>query len=126
MKKLLLIDDDPEDQEFFIEQLLEYKPDIEVISAFDGEEGLKLIYTLKPRWVFLDINLPRINGFSLLESIKELLQTEKITAYIYSTCDDIYSRAKALKLGVKNYFRKAESIKELKMIFNQAFENIAT
>jgi len=121
MKKLLLIDDDPEDQEFFIEQLLEYKPDMKVVSAFDGEQGLKLIYALRPKWIFLDINLPRIDGLSLLESVKELLQAEKINAFIYSTCNDVYNRDKAFQMGIKNCFRKAESIKELKMIFEQAF-----
>lgn len=122
MKKLLLlIDDDPDDQEFFIEQLLEYKPDVEVVSAFDGEQGLQLAYAIKPRWIFLDINLPRIDGLSLLELIKELLDTEKINAFIYSTCTDFYTRTKAYQLGVKDCFRKAESIRELKAIFGQVF-----
>ncbi|MFT4155173.1 response regulator [Parafilimonas sp.] len=121
MKRLLLIDDDPEDQEFFIEQLLQYKSDVEVVSAFNGEQGLKLIYDLKPRWVFLDINLPCIDGLPLLELIKELLHAEKINVFIYSTCNNVYSKAKAFQLGARNYFRKAESIRELKMIFQQAF-----
>lgn len=122
MKKVLLIDDDEDDQEFFIEQLLEYKSNLEIISAYDGEQGMKLIYTVKPKWVFLDVNLPRINGLKLLESIKEFLQAENISVYMYSTNAALHNKREASKLGAKYYFQKPESIPELRSIFKKAFE----
>ncbi|SFQ28542.1 response regulator [Parafilimonas terrae] len=121
MKKVLLIDDDEEDQEFFIEQLLEYKSSLQVISAYDGEEGLKLIHSIKPKWVFLDVNLPRINGLKLLESIKEFLQAENISVYMYSTNAGLQNKKQASELGAKHYFQKPESIPELRSIFKKAF-----
>lgn len=122
MKKVLLVDDDQDDQEFFIEQLHEYKSGLQIISAYDGEEGLKLIYSVKPQWVFLDVNLPRINGLRLLESIKEFLQAENISVYMYSTNAALQNKWEAAKLGARHYFQKPESIPELRSIFKKAFD----
>lgn len=69
MKRAVIIDDEPLAREIIKEYLREY-PDIELVAeCSDGFEGLKAIQQLNPDLVFLDIQMPKINGFEMLELI---------------------------------------------------------
>lgn len=121
-KIVLLIDDDYEDQDFFISTLLEYNESIEVVSAFNGSEALHKLKTIKPSCIFLDINMPSINGIEVLRKLKENENTQHIPVYMYSTSDGYNSKPIAIKLGAEKYFRKPETPEKLKRIFKEAFK----
>ena len=70
MKTILLIDDDRGIQLLFSEEL---KDDgYTVVSAFDGEEGLRLFQENPPDLVILDIQMPRVNGIEVLRQMKSM------------------------------------------------------
>ena len=118
-KRVLLIDDDSEDHEVFIEQLSKYNADIKVISAFNGKQGLELLSAHDPTWIFLDINMPGMNGMDVLKKIKETKTGKNIPVIMYSTSDGYNSKHIALELGATDYVRKPNTENGYVRIFRQ-------
>lgn len=81
--KALIIDDEPDNVKLLALQLSRHCPQVEVVGQFtDSTEGLKAIQALKPVLVFLDIEMPMMNGFQLLEKLGEInFHLIFITAY---------------------------------------------
>jgi two-component system, LytTR family, response regulator len=81
MIPVLIIDDEPLARSIICEYISKY-PDFEVVGeANDGFEGLKKITELKPKLIFLDIQMPKINGLEMLELIDELPSVIFTTAF---------------------------------------------
>ncbi len=62
--KIMLVDDDPDDQCIFLDTLTEINSEIECVTADNGLEALSLLHEHKqpPSLVFLDLNMPLMNG----------------------------------------------------------------
>jgi CheY-like chemotaxis protein len=82
-RKILLIDDDEDEQFFFMEALKEIDAPVTFFFAPTADEGIKLLKFLLPDIVFIDINMPVINGFDCLEIIKTDSSINKIPIIIY-------------------------------------------
>ncbi len=101
MKKYtcLVIDDEPLARILVLEYLQSFE-NIEVLAECnDGFEGMKAIATLKPDFIFLDIQMPKINGFELLELLEEP------PAVIFTTAFDDYAM-KAFEANAIDYLLK--------------------
>ena len=122
-KEVMLIDDDLEDHQLFAERLAEYNESIKVIPAYDGPEALKILEKASPDYIFLDMNMPKMNGLEVLEKLKEHETLKSIPVYIYSTSDGYITGRPAIKLGAVQYFQKPENSEGLKIIFTSVFEN---
>jgi len=81
--KAILIDDEKGSLESLTFELREYCPDVEVIaSCQDPKEGLRLVQKLSPDLLFLDIEMPGMNGFELLQKLDDVsLNVIFVTAY---------------------------------------------
>jgi len=81
--KALIIDDEPDNVRLLALQLARHCPQVEVVGQFtDSTEGLKAIQQLRPSLVFLDIEMPLMNGFQLLEKVGEItFHIVFVTAY---------------------------------------------
>lgn len=81
MIKTILIDDEPLARELVREYLRDF-PQVEVVAECnDGFEGLKAIQQHQPDLLFLDIQMPKINGFEMLELVDKLPQVIFTTAF---------------------------------------------
>ncbi len=99
MIKAVLIDDEPLARSIVVEYLHAY-PDITVVQECnDGFEGVKAIAQHHPDLVFLDIQMPKINGFEMLELI------EQPPAVIFTTAFDEYA-IKAFESHAMDYLIK--------------------
>lgn len=99
MKKIVIIDDEPLAR-LVIKEYLEDYPTIEIVSECnDGFEGVKAIATHKPDLIFLDIQMPKINGFEMLEIITER------PFVIFTTAFDEYA-LKAFEANTLDYLLK--------------------
>lgn len=99
MKKVILIDDEPLARSL-LREYLEIYPDIEIVAECgDGFEGAKAISQYHPDLLFLDIQMPKINGFELLEIIQEQ------PAVIFTTAYDEYA-LKAFETNALDYLLK--------------------
>ncbi len=107
-KKILLI----EDEDLMVE-LLEKKltrEGYEVLVARDGEEGLKLLKETspKPDLVLLDIVMPKMGGFEVMEEMAKDEELKKIPVIVISNSGQPVELDKAKRLGAKDWLIKTE------------------
>lgn len=99
MIKAVLIDDEPLARELVREYLQGY-PQIEVVAECnDGFEGLKAIQQYQPDLLFLDIQMPKINGFEMLELV------DKLPCVIFTTAFEEYA-IRAFEVNAIDYLLK--------------------
>ncbi len=79
-----------------------------VIEAFDGQDALDKLDHEHPELILTDIEMPRMNGFELIRSIRERPDTRSIPVIVLSTLNKEADRAKALEMGADAYIVKAE------------------
>jgi len=106
--KVLVIDDERP-----IAEILKYNLEEEgfkVLTAFDGEEALRLAFQEKPDIILLDIMLPRIDGFSVCRQIRQKCEVPIIMLTARETEVD---KVLGLELGADDYVTKPFSIREL-------------
>jgi len=107
--KAIIIDDEAKGRLALRQKLADYCPQIEVVAEADnGPEGIFLIEHHHPRVVFLDIEMPRMNGFDMLNEIKD-----KSFHIIFTTAYDQYA-IKAIRFAAFDYLLKPIDIEELK------------
>jgi len=83
--KIIIIDDEPLARSI-IREYLQFHPELELVAeCSDGFEGIKSIQQLQPDLIFLDIQMPKINGFEMLELL------EAPPAIIFTTAFDEYA-----------------------------------
>jgi two-component system LytT family response regulator len=99
MIRTILIDDEPLARDIVKHYLTDY-PDIEIVAECnDGFEGLKAITQFRPDFIFLDIQMPKINGFEMLELVDDA------PAVIFTTAFDEYA-IKAFEVNAVDYLLK--------------------
>jgi len=104
-KKILFIEDESALQKTFGDMLTQ--EGYEMISALDGETGLRLAREEKPDLILLDLILPGVHGFDVLKKLKEDLETRQIPVIILTNLEDMESIEKALSLGATTFLVKA-------------------
>lgn len=120
-KTVILIDDDKDDQEIFQKELHKFDSSINFLSAYNGEEGIAVLSKNLVDYIFLDINMPVMNGIDALKLIKQDENLKNIPVIIYSTSDGRAYKKMALNLGASTYFTKPTSITGLYKMFEQVF-----
>ena len=79
-----------------------------MISALDGEIGLKLARSKKPDLILLDLVLPKVHGFEVLKELKSDLGTKDIPIIVLTNLEAIEDVNKAIELGAKTYLVKTQ------------------
>ncbi|MEO8712779.1 MAG: LytTR family DNA-binding domain-containing protein [Parafilimonas sp.] len=101
MIKALIIDDEKHCSDNLQWQLKQYCPDVEITAICDNaEKGLNEIYHLQPQLVFLDVEMPKMNGFEMLEKLSEINFD-----IIFTTAFNQYA-IRAIKFGALDYLVK--------------------
>lgn len=104
----IIIDDEPKGRLALYQKLQAYCPEVEVLAqAEDGSQALVLIEKYRPQLIFLDIEMPKMNGFEMLNAIPE-----KNFHIIFTTAYDQYA-IKAIKFAAFDYLLKPVDIEEL-------------
>ena len=113
-----VIDDDVDDRELFKEALLEIDRNIRCITAQNGEEALHMlrmeVFEIDPDYIFLDLNMPRINGQQCLREIKSMPRYSSIPVIIYSTSSAKKDIEESSRLGAAKFITKPSSFDELR------------
>lgn len=122
--KIILAEDDKDDQELFTEALSETKVPSEVITVENGEE---LINTLKdedeskPDIIFIDINMPIKGGKEALAEIKSDQELKEIPAVMLSTSDHPKDIEETFNNGANLYIQKPNSFNVFILILKKVF-----
>ena len=87
---ILYADDDVDDRYFFNEVVKEINPDIVVIEAEDGFDAIHILSQAQikmPDIIFLDINMPLIDGYETLSELQKINQLKNTKFVLYSTAE---------------------------------------
>lgn len=103
MRKILLVDDN-DNNRLTLELLLEEIENVEVFEAHDGEEAISMCQKENYDLIFMDIMMPRVDGFEATKAIKESGHKAMIIAL--SALDDEASKHKMMSLGAEDYLTK--------------------
>lgn len=121
LKKILLIDDH-EAEHFLLKAMVsDYDDRIEVLSAYDGEEGLEILKQEHETLdcILLDINMPRMNGFEFLDSYLKMYSEDTshtIVAMLTSSSQEA-DRERAMDYEcVRDFFIKPIDQKNLEIL----------
>ncbi len=112
MKKILLLEDDLILQEIIEEYLVENGYSVECF--FNGESALDSILSNRYDMLLLDVNVPEINGFEIVEYIKKELKNTTPVIFITSLTE-AKNLEKAFDLGANDYLKKPFDLEELKI-----------
>jgi CheY-like chemotaxis protein len=126
-RKILLIDDDPDDRGLFCEAVTEIAPEITCFTAQDGKRALARLQESEPDlpdMIFLDINMPGWNGWECLLKLKAHELYRDIPVIMYSTSSSEADRKKAYDYGAMSFFTKPPSYEGLKTSMRVVIKNL--
>ena len=120
--KILVIEDDEFLRELIVQKLI--KEEYEAFGAVDGKEGIKKIQEKKPDLILLDLIMPGINGFEVLQTIKNDPILFSIPVIILSNLGQKEEIQKGLRMGAKDFLVKAhftpkEIVNKIKAVLKQ-------
>lgn len=109
MLSAIIIDDEVKGRIALKKKLQDYCPEVTVTGeAADGQQGIALISQLQPQIVFLDIEMPRMDGFAMLQQLPE-----KKFHLVFTTAYDQYA-IRAIRFAAFDYLLKPVDIEELR------------
>ena len=115
-KIVFIIDDDADDREIFTDVLKDIDGAYEVWqseSADDAMLRMRLSRSL-PHYIFLDLNMPKINGLECLKALRENSNLSPIPIFLYSTTVKARDVEQARSLGASGIINKTSNIKALR------------
>lgn len=118
---VLVIDDDPT-QHIILRNYLK-AAGYEVVHAEDGEQGLKIFETKRPNVVLLDVQMPGLDGFQVLEKIKKD-GDDSVAVLLLTALDYQHLKIQGLEFGADDYitkpFNKAELLARISAVLRRA------
>jgi CheY-like chemotaxis protein len=112
---ILLIEDDDDDQLIFKDALKEISFGYDCWMASNGLEGLQRLDSEKelPGIVFLDLNMPLMNGLEFIDQIRQNEKYKNIPIIIFSTSDNPVDKKRLMKMGASRFITKSADFKKL-------------
>lgn len=102
--RVLLVDDEPYNLDYLVQELEEFE--LEIVTASDGQEALELIEGSIPDMIFLDIMMPQLDGFGVLERLKAVPLWRDIPVVIISAASDMDKIARGIEMGAEDFLPK--------------------
>ena len=106
-KKLLIVDDEPHIRlllEQTLEELEDY--DVEILTATNGLEALEMIEREKPNLVFLDVMMPKMNGYDVCKKVKGELGMTDVYIIMLTAKGQEFDRSRGKDMGADIYMTK--------------------
>ena len=105
--KILIVDDEPH-LRMLIQQALEDLEDegVELLLATNGEEALETIRAEEPNLVFLDVMMPKKNGFDVCHAVKHELGLTKVHIILLTAKGQEFDRLRGQEVGADLYMTK--------------------
>jgi CheY-like chemotaxis protein len=115
---IMLIDDDEDDRDFFQMALNDLENKVDYIGVENGFDALAMLEKgiIKPNYIFLDLNMPQMNGRECLGKLKENLLLSHIPVIIFSTSSDPRDVKETAQMGAIDFITKPPRTSELTKI----------
>lgn len=106
-KKILIVDDEPHIRLLLAQTLEELEDEgVEILTAANGAEGLETIQDEKPNLVFLDVMMPKMNGFDVCKAVKKELAIPDIFIIMLTAKGQEFDKNKGIDVGADLYMTK--------------------
>jgi two-component system KDP operon response regulator KdpE len=107
--RILVVDDAPE-MTMFLERILT-KEGYEVAVAYDAREGLRQVHHFRPDLVLLDVMMPEVDGWHMLQHLREF---SDVSVIMLTAIGQVDSKVRGLDTGADDYVTKPFEVRELK------------
>jgi CheY-like chemotaxis protein len=124
-KVLLIIDDDPDDREFFCDALKEVDGSAVCYTFKNGLEALDMLHTERapiPDFIFLDLNMPVLSGKQCLAELKKIKKLNNTHIIIYTTSKLTDDFSETIHMGAMHFLTKPTTYSDL----CEALSNVLT
>jgi CheY-like chemotaxis protein len=124
-----IVDDDQDDREFFMEAIEKFNPLAACHAAENGEEALNKLRDGsigRPDFIFLDLNMPLVDGRTCLKQLKSDNSFKDIPVIIFTTSSNPKDEAETRRMGAAYFLTKPVSFQKLCELLEQAIETIET
>lgn len=119
-KKILIVDDERDIVKALMIRL--QGAGYDVVTAFDGAQGVFMAHKEKPDLILLDIRMPAGNGFSVAQRLKRSIHTFTIPVIFLTGSPEKNAEEKAMALGARFYIKKPYDPEELLDAIKRALE----
>ena len=119
---IIIADDDADDSLFLMEALLALRLDLTVINVPNGQSLIEVLDSVSPNFIFLDINMPKKNGFDALKLIRANGILDQPTVIMCSTSGNPDEIKLSQSLGANMYFKKPNDLKNLNRMIEDVFK----
>lgn len=111
---ILIIDDDEDDRELFLEVVSELNPAAVAVTALNGADGFTKLMSFDtlPSVIFLDLNMPVMKGTEFLRKIKAMEPLRNIPVVVLSTISDEPAIEEVKALGATDFITKPDKFKD--------------
>jgi len=124
-KHVILVDDDQDDAEIFSDALSELSSGYTLSHFYDGIAALSGLQSLVPAdIIFLDVNMPKIDGWQCLREIKNISFLKDIPIVMYSTSAFTYENFTPGEVGAAAFLTKPDDFGKLKERLRGLFERL--
>jgi len=116
-KKILLAEDDEDDRYLFVDALNEIDRTIQCNTATNGKKALQVLKKSEklPDILFLDINMPTMNGLDCLQKVKKDIRLARLPVVIFTTSRNAEDIELTHRLGANVFLTKPSNYEELKL-----------
>lgn len=120
----LLIDDDEDDGEIFKMAIDQISADVNFVFSKSAMEAVKLLSEQKvtPDYIFLDINMPLMNGSECLAEIRKMQHLQNVPVYMYTTSAGLRDKNMFLEIGAREVVTKPTRLGDLVDILHELME----
>jgi CheY-like chemotaxis protein len=130
---IIITEDDPGDQYLFQTAVAESDASIHVEHAYNGFQLLGLLlkedagtHARRPELIITDMRMPFMNGLEILRKLKENSFTNTIPVYIFSAHYNEEDKEECLQSGAHGFFRKPDTLAELKLLIGNILTDVET
>jgi len=121
-QQCFFIDDDEDDRDFFCTAMIEIDDSIECLFAKNGVDAIDQLTkntSIVPDHIFIDMNMPLMDGKQCLQTIKSIERLKDVPVYIYSTSGSPNLIDEVLASGAKDFLIKPSNMAELVAMLRQ-------
>lgn len=110
--KVLVVEDNPQQLELLM-AYLESIPEVETITAVDGEQALAAVEAEKPDLILLDLMIPKVSGFEVCQRIKRIPATRNIAIIMVTALSEVGDIERGVECGTDDFLTKPVNRLEL-------------
>jgi|SRR6476660_4475251 len=122
---ILLVDDDADDQLFFLDAVSAIDKSVHCDIACNGLEAMMRLNSASlPGVIFLDLNMPKMNGFECLQQIKTSETLKEIPVIIFTTTNNPKEAERSRSLGAAQFLTKTTDFRKLKLQLGEILQTI--